>query len=180
MRSRGSLQYRSFFIKVKNLCSEINTLNPEESISEARLKRSIIRGLRPEYTPFVTSVQGWATQPSLEEFENLLASQESLAMQMSGVKINDDSGSAFVARRQQSFKAKNKDGGSRHNDGSEGSSMDKKKFKCYRCGKLGHFKRDCRVKLKETNMVESKKSYGRRRMGEMFHGGGYTSRYTHN
>uniref|UniRef100_A0A0D3DQF4 CCHC-type domain-containing protein n=1 Tax=Brassica oleracea var. oleracea TaxID=109376 RepID=A0A0D3DQF4_BRAOL len=86
--------------------------------------------------------QGWDTQPSLEEFENLLASQESLALQMSGVKINDDSGSAFVARRQQSFKAKNKDGGSRHNDGSEGSSMDKKKFKCYRCGKLGHFKRD--------------------------------------
>ena len=62
----GESSISEFFIKVKNLCSEINTLNPEESISEARLKRSIIRGLRPEYTPFVTSVQGWATQPSLE------------------------------------------------------------------------------------------------------------------
>uniref|UniRef100_A0A0D3BKX7 Retrotransposon gag domain-containing protein n=1 Tax=Brassica oleracea var. oleracea TaxID=109376 RepID=A0A0D3BKX7_BRAOL len=88
---QGESSISEFFIKVKNLCSEINTLNPEESISEARLKRSIIRGLRPEYTP----VQGWDTQPCLEEFENLLASQESLAMQMSGVKINDDSGSAF-------------------------------------------------------------------------------------
>ncbi|XP_020258516.1 uncharacterized protein LOC109834912 [Asparagus officinalis] len=157
MQSRGESSISEFFIKVKNLCSEINTLNPEESISEARLKRSIIRGLRPEYTPFVTSVQGWATQPSLEEFENLLASQESLAMQMAGVKVHDDSVSAFVAGRQQSFRAKPKYGNVKNNDGREGSSTgDKKRFKCYRCGKLGHFKKNCRVKLKETNMAESK------------------------
>lgn len=61
------------------------------------MKRLIIRGLRPKYTPFVTSVQGWAIQLSLAEFENLLASQESLPAQMAGVKIHDDSESAFVA-----------------------------------------------------------------------------------
>ncbi|ESQ28678.1 hypothetical protein EUTSA_v10019725mg [Eutrema salsugineum] len=58
---QGESSISEFFIKVKNLCTEINTLNPEESISEVRLKRSIIRGLQPEYTPFVTSVQDWAT-----------------------------------------------------------------------------------------------------------------------
>lgn len=58
-----------------------------------------------------------ATQLPLEEFKNLLALQESLAMQMAGAKIRDDSGSMFVARCQQRFKAKPKDGGSRNNDG---------------------------------------------------------------
>ncbi|KAG6494518.1 hypothetical protein ZIOFF_049550 [Zingiber officinale] len=75
-----------FFLKVKNLCSEISLLNPEEKISNAQLKWYIIRGLRPEYTPFVTSIQGWAQQPSLEEFENLLSSQELLARQMAGTR----------------------------------------------------------------------------------------------
>ncbi|KAG6511203.1 hypothetical protein ZIOFF_029259 [Zingiber officinale] len=37
-----------YFLKVKNLCSEISLINPEERISEARKKRYIIRGLQPE------------------------------------------------------------------------------------------------------------------------------------
>ncbi|KAH0714411.1 hypothetical protein KY284_007316 [Solanum tuberosum] len=45
-----------------------------------------------EYIPFVTSIQGWAQQPSLEEFENLLSSQELLAKQMVGVYINQKRG----------------------------------------------------------------------------------------
>ena len=46
------------------------------------MKRRVVRGLKKEYVPFVTSIQGWAVQPSLVEFENLLAGQESLAKQM--------------------------------------------------------------------------------------------------
>ena len=80
---QGGFSISQYFLKVKNLCSEISLLEPEEAISEARMKHYIIRGLRKEYVPFVMSIQGWAQQPSLMEFENLLASQESLAQEMS-------------------------------------------------------------------------------------------------
>ena len=73
---QGNLSISEYFLKIKNLCSEISLLNPEEAISEARMRRIIIPGLKTEYIPFVTSIQGWAQQPFLEEFENLLSSQE--------------------------------------------------------------------------------------------------------
>ncbi|KAG6500760.1 hypothetical protein ZIOFF_040613 [Zingiber officinale] len=136
-----------FFLKVKNLCSEISLLNPEKKISNARLKRYIIRGLRPEYTPFVTSIQGWAQQSSLEEFENLLSSQELLARQMVGTRIKEESSNALFTKKGDSMKDESK-------PERESSKLSKKSFKCYRCGKLGHIKRNCRVKLKSGNYAD--------------------------
>ncbi|KAK9026280.1 hypothetical protein V6N11_039122 [Hibiscus sabdariffa] len=46
------------------------------------MRRFLIRGLKKEYIPFVTSIQGWAHQPSVEELESLLSNQEALAKQM--------------------------------------------------------------------------------------------------
>ncbi|TMW86039.1 hypothetical protein EJD97_022037 [Solanum chilense] len=57
----------------------------QEAISEARMKRIVIRGLKSEYISFVTSIQGWTQQPSLEEFENLFSSQELLAKKLARV-----------------------------------------------------------------------------------------------
>ncbi|KAK3014564.1 hypothetical protein RJ639_010178 [Escallonia herrerae] len=61
----------------------------DDPISEARLRRYLIRGLRKEYIPFVTSVQGWAVQPSVEELENILSNQEALAKKISRKSISE-------------------------------------------------------------------------------------------
>jgi hypothetical protein len=47
------------------------------------MKRIIIHGLKLEYQSFVTAIQGWSAQPLLVEFENLSASQENIAKQIS-------------------------------------------------------------------------------------------------
>ncbi|XP_071728349.1 uncharacterized protein [Rutidosis leptorrhynchoides] len=62
-----------------SICAEILEIDDKEKISESRLRRYLIRGLKKEYVPFITSIQGWATQPSVEELENLLTNQEALA-----------------------------------------------------------------------------------------------------
>ncbi|CAM8920044.1 unnamed protein product [Rhodiola kirilowii] len=151
--TQGDLSISQFYLKVKNLCSEISRLDPDEPISEARVRRHIILGLMKEYTPFVTSIQGWDRQPSLEEFENLLSSQESLARQMVGMSISSDSnnvGEALSTHRKKNFRFEKKF--KKHDDKpSESSSHYKKRFKCHRCRKLGHIKRFCTVKLNARN-----------------------------
>ncbi|KAK8933188.1 hypothetical protein KSP39_PZI015587 [Platanthera zijinensis] len=72
--TQGDLSISKYFLKMKSLCAELSALDPDEPISKAKLKRHIICGLRKEYVSFVTFVQGWATQPSLLELENMLAS----------------------------------------------------------------------------------------------------------
>ncbi|KAH0730993.1 hypothetical protein KY289_002181 [Solanum tuberosum] len=50
------------------------------------------------------SIQGWAQQPSLEEFENLLSSQELLAKQLASVFVNREE-NVLVANKR-NFKGK--------------------------------------------------------------------------
>ncbi|KAJ4833200.1 hypothetical protein Tsubulata_036586 [Turnera subulata] len=82
MLTQGGMSISKYFLRVKNFCNEISELDPDEKISEARQRRFLIRGLRKEYTPFVTSIQGWANQLTIEELESLLSNQEALARQM--------------------------------------------------------------------------------------------------
>ncbi|KAD4889151.1 hypothetical protein E3N88_21224 [Mikania micrantha] len=81
--AQRELTVPQYFHKVKSLCREIGNLDPHAQIGESRMKRIIIHGLKPEFHSFVAAIQGWPTQPSLHEFENLLASQEALTKQMS-------------------------------------------------------------------------------------------------
>ncbi|KAK3036233.1 hypothetical protein RJ639_030775 [Escallonia herrerae] len=86
---QGGMSISEYFLRVKSICAEIPEIDADEKISEARLRRYLVRGLK-KYGPFVTSVQGWLTQPSVEELENLLSNQEALAKQMAKSFETDD------------------------------------------------------------------------------------------
>ena len=80
--TKGNFSIEEYFLKVKNLCSEISELDAEEPMSDARLRSYLIRGLRKEFMPFVSSIQGWANPPTVIELKNLLSNQEALVKQM--------------------------------------------------------------------------------------------------
>ncbi|KAH7837958.1 hypothetical protein Vadar_020102 [Vaccinium darrowii] len=85
-----------YFQKIKSICSEILEIDKEEPISETRLHRYLIRGIRKEYMPSLTSIQGWATKPTIIELENLLSNQEALAKQMASASISGKDEALFI------------------------------------------------------------------------------------
>ena len=58
---------------MKFLFYEISEFDVEEPVSDARLRRYLIRRLRKDFMPFVSSIQEWANQPTVIELENLLS-----------------------------------------------------------------------------------------------------------
>ena len=145
--TQGNFSVEEYFLKVKNLCSEILELDAEEPVSDARLQRYLIRGLRKDFMPFVSLIQRWAKQPTIIELENLLSNQEALIKRMtSSNELSTKSKDVLYVKdqRRQNFHSEP----SSSNGNQFRSESSKKPFKvCYKCGKPGHFKRDCRVKV---------------------------------
>ncbi|KAE8684131.1 PLAC8 family protein [Hibiscus syriacus] len=162
-----------YFHKVKSICREISELDPTATIGEARIKRIIVHGLRPEYRGFVAAVQRWPTQPLLVEFKNLLAGQEAMAKQMGGVSLKGKEEAPYTSKSIGTFQrytgsGSKKDGdkvknyqGKRgpHSGGASKNRGNSRKFdgKCYNCGKMGHMVKDCWTKKKpvESNTATS-------------------------
>ncbi|KAE8689992.1 tir-nbs resistance protein [Hibiscus syriacus] len=117
-----------YFHKVKSICREISELDPTAAIGEARIKRIIVHGLRPEYRGFVAAVQGWPTQPSLVEFENLLAGQEAMAKQMGGVSLKGEEEALYTSKSRGTFQrytgnGSKKDGDKESEDGWDAEAL---------------------------------------------------------
>ena len=162
-----------YFHKVKSICREISELDPTAPIGETRIKRIIIHGLRPEYRGFVAAVQGWPTQPSLVEFENLLAGQEAMAKQMGGVSLKGEEEALYTSKSRGTFKRYTGSGSKKDGDkvkshqgkggsrpgGASKNRGNSRKFdgECYNCGKRGHMAKDCWTKKKpvESNTATS-------------------------
>ncbi|KAG8497318.1 hypothetical protein CXB51_008528 [Gossypium anomalum] len=169
---------KQYFTKVKTLCREIYELDSSSRIADSRIRKIIIHGLRPEYRSFVAVIQGWPTQPSLADLENLLMSQEALAKQMGRVSVKTGDVALFSEKskekprynvksrpRKDDRKSKNRYGSSKFGETQKRSSYNnwfnqRKKFDgdCYNCCKKGHMAKDCwsKKKIVESNAMTSK------------------------
>jgi gag-polypeptide of LTR copia-type len=158
--SQGSMTISQYFTKVKSLCSEIAQIDPGEKISEQRMRRILINGLKPEYNRFIATIQGWSTQPTLLELENMLANQEALAKQMARVSLKREEEALFSSRRmgrpdrksrskpegrsswqQKSKEKSNPSGGARYMRNNDRQPKERS-GECYNYGKKGHYARD--------------------------------------
>ena len=169
--SQGDLTINQYFKKVKSLCSEIAELDPEEKITEQRMRRIIAHGLRTEFSGFMAAIRGWSTQPTLLELENMLANQEALTRQITRVSPRKEEEALFGGQKKGRHKSKpnvkGKPGqqwkpnlGRKASGGAQTQSQedDDQKDRCYNCGKKGHYARDCWYKRKKGhgNVATSK------------------------
>ena len=88
--------------------------------------------------PFISSVQGWANQPSIVELDNLLSNQEALVKQMSSKSSSSQEDNVLYTRVQGKGKPflKQNSSAEKHS-GTEKETRCSSKI-CYRCGKEGH------------------------------------------
>nr|GFD06849.1 uncharacterized protein [Tanacetum cinerariifolium] len=107
-------------LEIKTLCREISELDLDAPIGDTRMKRIIIHGLKPEFRSYVAAIQGWQNQPSLVEFENLLASQEALIKQMGGVLIKKDEEALYANKGKGNFKQHFRSGSKMNDDKAKG------------------------------------------------------------
>ena len=90
--------------KLKSLCHEIYGLDSIAAISKSRIKRIIVNSLRLELKSFVIAIIGYSTQPTIENFENLLADQKVIKKQLSEVLVMDDEEAFFIDKKRHRFR----------------------------------------------------------------------------
>lgn len=102
--------------------------------------------MRKEFIPFISSVQGWPNYPSIIELENLLSNLEAIHKQAANNNNSTSQVEDVLYTKNQGKKNYSSKQPSGDQFRTEGQSKGKSKG-CYRCGKQGHNKQDCWVKV---------------------------------
>jgi hypothetical protein len=86
---QGKLSITEYFLKMKTSCQELSLLDLENRMSECKLRRLLINGLRSEYVAYCAAIAGWATQPMVDELENLLINHEFVLAKSGTMKVEE-------------------------------------------------------------------------------------------
>ena len=86
---QGKLSIIEYFLKMKMSCQELSLLDLENRISECKLRRLLINGLQSEYVAYCAAIAGWATQPMVDELENLLINHEFVLAKSGTMKVEE-------------------------------------------------------------------------------------------
>ncbi|KAH0632703.1 hypothetical protein KY284_035489 [Solanum tuberosum] len=137
-----------------------------ELLSISQRNMMISQYFSKEFKGIITAIQGWVTEPTLSELENLLANEEDLEKPLSSFTIEDEDKALFSKRQdyqKREAEKSSRPGGDQKNQHQKSQRQNKqaKGFnnrqmeKCYNCGKKGHYARDCWYKKAEGNVATS-------------------------
>ena len=102
--SQQDILVSEYFTKVKALCQEISKLNPQNKITETKVRRIIVHGLCREFNALITTTRGWAKELTLDELENILANQEALNKKTVKFLIKKEEKALFSNKRDKDWK----------------------------------------------------------------------------
>nr|GEX85125.1 zinc finger, CCHC-type [Tanacetum cinerariifolium] len=149
--SRPVMEQYNELLKIHGQCTQYG-LKMNESISVS----SIIDKLPPSWKDFKHTLKHGKDDLSLVQLDSHLRIEESLKAQDSDKGKGKEVGGPSVNMTEEGGKNKHhkqNKGKRRSNEKSSGFGSNKKpKLECWKCGKIGHFKRDCRSgKKNNTN-----------------------------
>jgi hypothetical protein len=151
-----------YFLRVEELVNAMKALG--EKIEEASLVQKILRSLPDRFNPKVSAIEELNDLKSLA-FDQLLGTLTAYEMRIGKDKSNTREASFKEDKNEESEPDEIEAKFVRRLKKGSGKYQGKFPFKCFNCGKIGHFASKCPHKKQDQNS-EGEKKYKSRRFGK--------------